>query len=88
MPQASIEIVSREGSRLACVRLNGALSPKTESWFMEYLQNADGVAYMEFDQKTRRLAGYGVLEPWWEGFRLWLGVSIMQYSEKMEECDG
>lgn len=41
-----------------------------------------GVAYMEYDTKTRRLAGYGVWEYAWENFRFWLEVAIYDSFER------
>lgn len=54
-----------------------------EHWFEKYLTKAEGVTYIAYNSDTHRLAGYGVLKPYWDNFRFWIGVAL--YESTLDE---
>jgi hypothetical protein len=80
---ADIKVETRQGSRCVCVRLTEPLDPFLERHLERYLNKASGVAYVEYTVTLpMRLIGFGVWEPWYEGFRFWLGVSLAKDEEE------
>lgn len=77
----TVAITEEQVGKMVRVRLGSMLDHNTERWFSEFLMKASGVAYLEYDTQTMRLAGYGVWEPYWENFRFWLEVGLMSDPE-------